>query len=36
MHFCADEMAVLAAAVPTLFVFGRWLRAKARSVFRGQ
>mgnify|MGYP001321676198 FL=1 len=33
MHFCADEMAVLAAAVPTLFVFGRWLKVRAARLF---
>jgi len=36
MHFCADEWAVVAAAVPTVFIFARWLRAKARLMFRGQ
>jgi hypothetical protein len=32
MHICADEMAVLAAAVPTLFVFGRWLKIHAARL----
>jgi len=30
MHFCADEVAVLAAAFPTFVVAFRWLKARIK------
>lgn len=35
MHFCADEWAVLAAALPTLAIFFRWVKAKLTKFKRG-